>query len=188
MKAVIAVLVALTANARADVDWARGLVTAEGIGIADRHAPNPAVARGTSRRGAEDAAKTQLAKLVLVVPVAAGGTVGDAAKDGAVKTRVARAVEHAIAVAAEPETDGAWRVTMAVPIEALRQAVQGGARAVTNDTAPAVVVVDGATGKPAIAAQPTIWVKALPAWAKNAPHVKAGTVGDPATLYVIVTP
>ena len=125
---------------------------------------------------------------MLAVPVATGGTVGDAVKDGAVKTRVDRAVEHAIAVAAEPETDGAWRVTMAVPLEALRQALQRGARAVTNDDAAAIAIVDGATGTPAIAAQPTIWVKALPAWAKDAPHVKAGTAGNAATLYVIVAP
>ncbi len=61
-------IAALTSSARADVavDWAKGLVTANGVGIADRHAPNPAVARGTSRRGAEDAARKKLADEVAV--------------------------------------------------------------------------------------------------------------------------
>ena len=35
-------LVGLVATAQADVDWSRGLVVAEGVGIADRHAPSPA--------------------------------------------------------------------------------------------------------------------------------------------------
>src|SRR5690349_4314239 len=34
----------------ARVDWAAGRITAGGTGLADRHAPSPAVAPGTSRR------------------------------------------------------------------------------------------------------------------------------------------
>src|SRR5512146_854284 len=45
----------------ARIDWAAGRVAAGGTGIADRHAPSPAVALGTSRRGAELAAKQRLA-------------------------------------------------------------------------------------------------------------------------------
>ena len=126
-------LVLLAGSAHADVDWAKGLVTAQGIGIADRHAPNPAVARGTSRRAAEDAARGQLAKSVGALPVAGGGTIATKAKDPAVKGRIDRAVAQAISVAAQPETDGAWTVTMAVPIEALRQALVGGPREVSGD-------------------------------------------------------
>src|SRR5690242_15069063 len=86
--------VATSAPARADVkiDWARGLVTADAVGVADRHAPNPAVARGTSRRGAEDAARKQLAAKLGELPVAAGGKVADKSKDKDVKARLARAV------------------------------------------------------------------------------------------------
>jgi hypothetical protein len=185
----------LAGTAHADVDWAKGLVTAQGVGIADRHAPNPAVARGTSRRAAEDAAKAQLAKSVGALPVAGGGTVATKAKDPAVKARIDRAVAQAISVAAQPETDGAWTVTMAVPIEALRQALAGGPRDTAGDDpkAPAVVIVDGVAAKPTIgwAKAAAIWVKDVPVWAKDAPHVQAdaaGTVGTAATLYVIATP
>jgi hypothetical protein len=203
----IAVIAVLAGSARADVavDWAKGLVTANGVGIADRHAPNPAVARGTSRRSAEEAARAQLAKGLAKLPVAGGGTVGEHATAEA-KARLERAVADAIAVAAEPQTDGAWTVTMAVPIEAIRQALDAGPRAVgkDGDKPPAIVIVDGVTAKPAIGwtvggiKAATIWVPAkdLPAWAKDAPHVtatgaKAGAieareiVGGEATLYVI---
>jgi hypothetical protein len=50
------------------IDWAAGQLVALGLGLADRHAPSPAVARGTARRGAEDAARAQLAALALTVP------------------------------------------------------------------------------------------------------------------------
>ena len=199
----------LAGTAHADVDWGRGLVTAEGVGIADRHAPNPAVARGTSRRGAEDAARAKLAKAIAALPVATGGTVADKAKDAAVKARLDRAVAQAIAVEAEPETDGAWRVTMGLPVEAIRQAIGDGSRQVpaSGDPAsePVVMIVDGVKAKPAIgwtigdARAPTVWVKDLPAWAKDASRVTAtsaangrievaGIVGNAATVYVIVTP
>ncbi len=193
-------------TARADdatVDWARGLVTANGIGIADRHAPNPAVARGTSRRAAEDAAKATIAAALPKLPLAAGGKVGDKVGDKDVKARIDRAVDAAIAIAAEPETDGSWRVAMAVPIEAVREAIAGPrALPADGDAGPAVVVIDGGTGKPAVGwtvggkSVATVWVKDVPAWARDAPHVKAkagkhgdvevdGMIGGDATLYVI---
>jgi hypothetical protein len=201
---VIAILLfASSAQAAPSVDWARGLVIADGIGLADRHAPNPAVARGTSRRAAEDAARKILAAKCADLPLASGGTVGTAAKDAAVKDRLARAVANAVTLSADPETDGSWRVTMAVAVEAVRQAVDG-PRVATEDKGPPVVVVEGATAKPAVgwkvggSAAPTLWVASPPAWAKDAPHVKAtsakagaididGTDATPATLFVILT-
>ena len=103
-------------------------------------------------------------------------------------------------VGAEPETDGSWRVTMAVPIEAVRQALAG-PRALAGggrQRDPPVVIVDGVTRQarrrrrsPAA----TIWVTELPAWAKDAPHVTgkrgkggaiAGIRSQPQALYVIV--
>jgi hypothetical protein len=182
--------------ARADapkIDWARGLVIADGVGVADRHAPNPAVARGTSRRGAEDAARKVLAAKVGELPVAGGGKVADKAKkDAAVKARLDAAVAAAVTLDAEPETDGAWRVTMAVPIEAVRQALEGGARVLgaDGDTGTIVAVLEGMKGKPAVGAidAPAIWVTELPAWAKDAPKVEAKGLKPAAqTLYVIVT-
>lgn len=192
-------------SAHADVDWARGLVSARGIGLADRQAPNPAVARGPSRRKAEEAAKLALSSEIRGLPLAAGGTLADKLSDAAVKARVERAIAAAISLTAEPETDGSWRVTMAVPIDALRQAIAG--RRVLPDSGDAMtpmVVVEGVTAAPAIGitvaglAAATIWVSTVPAWAKDAPRIKAisTTAGaieakvakaGEATLFVILT-
>ena len=193
------------AYADAKVDWARGLVIADGVGVADRHAPNPAVARGTSRRGAEEAAKKVIAAKLGDLPLASGARLADKLKDKAIKARLDAAIEAAVSLDAEPETDGAWRVTMAVPIEAIRQAVVG-VRELPGpgDAGPAVVVIDSVSVKPAVGWRigtldaATVWTSELPAWAKDAPHVKAtqaraGTIeidggkGTAATVYVIVT-
>jgi hypothetical protein len=204
---VVATVIAAATPAHADVkiDWARGLVIADAVGIADRNAPNPAVARGTSRRGAEDAARQQLASKLDDLPVAGGGTVGAKAKDKDVKARLARAVDHAITLAAEPETDGAWRVTLAVPIEAVRQAIAGPrALGPDGDKGSAVIVVEGAgAAKPAVGwtvaglEAPTLWVADVPGWAKDAHRARAksakggaidvaGIDASAATLFVIV--
>ncbi len=199
MRAGALVLLLVPAIAHADVDWASGLVTAEGVGVADRHAPNPAVARGTSRRDAEDAARKKLADEVAALPLAGGGKVADKATDKAVAARLTAAIDHALSVTAEPETDGAWRVTMAVPIEAVRQAITGGPRDLpaAGDKDVPVTIVDGVGGKPVVGAldAATIWVKDIPAWAKDAPHVTGkrgkgrieGITPAPSTLYVIVS-
>ncbi|HSN25748.1 MAG TPA: hypothetical protein VLT45_05665 [Kofleriaceae bacterium] len=202
MRIAVVVSLACAFSARAadaEVDWANGLVTAPGVGVADRHAPNPAVARGTSRRVAEDAARARLAGEIAALPVAGGGKVGERAKDPAVKARLAAAVEHAVELEAEPETDGAWRVVMAVPIEAVRQAVGDGPRVLgeKGDEPPPVVVVDGVGGKPVVGAlkAATVWVAEVPGWAKDAPHVngkrgKGGTIEgidvQGQALYVVV--
>ena len=202
---VLAALI-LPATARADVkiDWARGLVIADAVGIADRHAPNPAVARGTSRRGAEEAARKQLAGKLDDLPLAGGGKVGDKLKDKAVKARVDAAIASAMTVSADPETDGAWRVTLAVPIEAVRQAIAGPRALGDSDKGPQVVIVEGVTAKPAVGwavggiEAPLLWSPSPPAWAKDAPKVKAkgvkgaaievdGIDATAATLFVIIT-
>lgn len=169
-----------TAKPTSAVDWATGLVTARGIGLADRQAPNPAVARGPARRTAEEAAKHALAESLPTLPLASGGTLATRLTDPAVKARLDRAIAAAISIAAEPETDGSWRVTMAVPIEAVRQAISG-PRVLgdTGDAAAPVVVVESVKATPAVGytvgglAVPTLWVKDVPAWAKDAPRIAA---------------
>lgn len=168
----------IAANARADVDWAKGLVTADGIGVANRAAPTPAAARGPARRMAEDAARKGLAAQLGALPLADGGKLESKLGDKATKDAVERAVANALVVAADPETDGSWRVTMGVPIEALRQAMAGPRTITAADDAPAVVVVQSAA-KPAIGYKvggleaATVFAKDVPAWAKDAPRVKA---------------
>jgi hypothetical protein len=187
----------------ARIDWAAGWVIAGGTGIADRHAPSPAVALGTSRRGAEDAARQRIAGKLAALPLAGGGTLAARLADPAVRARVDAAVAAAIPEAAEPETDGGWHVQLAVPIEAIRIAL-GAPRALpaAGDRGPPVVVVEGVAARPAIGwtvagnEAATVWVKDVPAWAKDAPRVTARSVrgsaidapstGTPATLYVIV--
>lgn len=190
--------------ARADVDWGTGLVTARALGVADRHAPSPASAREPARRVAEDAARVKLAAEVATLPLAGGGTVAKAQQDAAVKARLERAIAAAIRVDWTLHTDGSAHVTLAVPIEAVRQAIAGPrAVAPAGDTDPAVVVVEGVALRPALGvtvggqAVASLWPKAVPAWAKDAPRVRAkrsaaGAVelaapaGGPATLFVLV--
>ena len=189
----------------ARVDWAAGQVIAGGTGIADRHAPSPAVALGTSRRGAVEAAQRRIAAKLGSLPLAAGGTLATRLGDAAVKARIDAAVGAAITLAAEPETDGSWHVTLAVPLEAIRVALDAPrALPAAGDAGPPVVVVEGVAGKPAIgwtvggAAAATLWVKDIPEWARGAPRVKARSAvrgaialdaapGSAATLYVVVT-
>lgn len=193
----------------AQIDWERGQVTATGIGLADRHAPNPVVARGPARRRAEDAARAALAKAMPELPLASGERLADALADPDVKARVDRAIADARAVATELETDGSWQVTLAVPVEAVRQAVTGPRALPAGGDAEGapVVIVEGVTAAPAVGytvgglAAPTVWVDQVPAWAKRAPRVKstgtkAGAIEAPlaklapsatdATLFVIV--
>lgn len=189
----------------ARIDWSAGRVTAGGTGIADRHAPSPAVALGTSRRGADEAARRRIAAKLGSLPLAAGGTLADKLSERSIKARIDAAVDAAITVDAEPETDGSWHVTLAVPLEAIRQAL-GDPRTLppTGDSGPPIVVVEGVAVRPAIGwsiggtTAATLWVKDVPAWAKGAPRVqarsaKAGVIavdaapGTAATLYVIVT-
>jgi hypothetical protein len=204
---IVIVLAATVSTARADVDWAKGLVTADGIGVANRAAPTPAAARGPARRMAEEAARKQLAAQLGALPLAHGGKLEAKLKDKDVKAELELAVANAIVVSADPETDGSWRVTMGVPIESLRQGLSGGARTIgAADDAPAVVVIEGAAVKPAIGYKvgdvegPVVFVKEVPAWAKDAPRVKAkggkggaidvdvkATKASAATLFVVIT-
>jgi hypothetical protein len=187
----------------ARVDWAAGWVIAGGTGIADRHAPSPAVALGTTRRRADDAARRRISVKLGSLPLAPGGTLADRRNDPAVKARIDGAVEAAITVAAEPETDGSWHVTLAVPLEALRLALAvPRALPPAGDHDPPVVVVEGVTARPAIGwtvagvAAATLWATDVPAWARQAPRItarsaRAGAIeadaaGGPATLYVLV--
>jgi hypothetical protein len=188
----------------ARVDWAGGQITAGGTGIADRHAPSPAIALGTSRRGAEAVARRRITAALGALPLATGGTLASRLTDRAVTARLDAAVSAALTVAAEPETDGSWHVTLAVPLEAIRIALAT-ARPLPpgGDRGAPVVVVDGVTAAPAIGwtvggvAAAVIWVTSVPDWAKDAPRTRArasasGSIeiaanpGTAATLYIVV--
>jgi hypothetical protein len=131
-----------------DVDWSRGVAIAHAVAPADRRAPSPAVARSGARRAAEDRGRVMLAAAARALPWAAGGTVGEVldARGDAAKVALERAVARAVVTAADYLTDGSVRVTMTLPIEAVRQAVDGpravAAGAVVDGDAVTAVVVD----------------------------------------------
>ncbi|HSK02649.1 MAG TPA: hypothetical protein VK932_15465, partial [Kofleriaceae bacterium] len=152
----------------------------------------------------EAAARKQLAAALPALPLAEGGTLAGRLGDPALRARVHPAVAAAVTVDAEPGTDGSWKVTLGVPIEAVRQALTGPRPAPASDAdGPPVVVVEGARVAPAVGyrlgkvAAPALWVPQVPAWAKAAPRVRArgasgGTIeladarGSESTLFVIV--
>jgi hypothetical protein len=134
----------------AQIDWSAGVVRAKGVGPADRHAPSPTVARVASRRAAEDQARGKLSKAVKAMKLAGGGTVGDAIeKDKDAKARLAAEIERATVVESDLLTDGSSRVTMAVGIEAVRQALSG-VRTVSSQEKSAVWIVEARSAKPAV--------------------------------------
>jgi hypothetical protein len=154
----------------ATIDWSRGMLTVTGVGLADRNAPSPAVGRAASRRRADDAARAALAGALPAVPWTAGGKPGElAARDGWLAA-------HAVVAAATLHPDGSWRVTLGLPIEAIRLGLAGPRRvagggdpaAVTDPKAPRVVVIDarplagvtpiGGVAIGAAGAGPTVWI------------------------------
>lgn len=150
------------------IDWSRGLVTATAVGLADRHAPSPAVARAASRRRADDAARALLATALGEVPWIAGATPAELA------TRDGWIAAHAVDVDATLNPDGSWRVTLGLPIEAIRLGLAGPralaaggdageTRAIVIDAskldaAPVGGVAIGAAGS----ATATLWVERAP--------------------------
>ena len=160
-----AVAAAQGAPATADgVDWARGLVIARAVGTADRRAPSPTVARVGSLREAEDRARAALVAAARALPVAGGGTVGDALDaDAAAAARLAAAAGTLVEVETQWLPDGSVRLRRGLAVEAIRQALAG-PRAVAPawagadrdaDAAPTSIVVD-ATG---VAVTPAVGVE-----------------------------
>jgi hypothetical protein len=150
------------------VDWSSGLVTATGIGLADRHAPSPAVGRAASRRRADDAARAKLAVALGEVAWVAGDSPGELAK------REGWIAAHAVVVDATLNPDGSWRVTMGLPVEAIRTGL-GGVRSLpaggdTDETRALVIdarsidaaPVGGVAIGDAKVAGATLWVVAPP--------------------------
>ena len=132
------------------IDWSAGTLRAKGIGPADRHAPSPAVARVGARRSAEMQARTKLLKAARALKAADGGTVGAAIdKDEAAKARLAAEIERAPVVEVDLLTDGSARVTLALGIEAVRQALSG-SRTATTDEKAVVWIVDAKSAAPAV--------------------------------------
>jgi hypothetical protein len=170
--AVLALLVAPEVAAQpaapaAKVDWARGLVIVKTVGTADRRAPSPASARPVALREAEDRAAAGLLAAAKELPGAAG------LADDVVAGNV-------VELATEFLPDGSVRIQRGLPIEAVRQALDGprpvapawdGAPAAP---APATLVVDArnlaVTPRVGIAVSDGTTTARLPAlWKASAP-------------------
>ena len=192
-------LAAQPAPPPATVDWARGLVIVKTVGTADRRAPSPASARPVALREAEDRAVAHLLAAARELPGAAG--VPDDVVDGTV-----------VELATEYLADGSVRIQRGLPIEAVRQAIDGprpvspawdGAPA----AAPATLVVDArnlaVTPRVGIAVSdgttttrlPALWRTRPPKGAKPVPasafDEAAGTLTidrapDPGALLIVV--
>lgn len=122
------------------VDWTAGQLLARGLGLADRRAPSPAAAREAAKRRAISDAAAQLAEAAAKVPLAGGETVGKRVPAAV----LAELAAEASVASSEPLVDGSWRVELALPLEALRQAAQGERTAPADGDAaavPAVLVV-----------------------------------------------
>jgi hypothetical protein len=153
---VVASLITLAAPARADitqvlpggakVDWSKGVVTVVGVGLADRHAPTPAVARSGARRRADDDARAKLTGALAEVPWIDAG----AAKQLA--TREGWLAAHAIGIDASLNPDGSWRVTMGLPIEAIRAGLIGPRTLPAKGDAPGPAIIIDATAIDGLAA------------------------------------
>ncbi|MEZ4360166.1 MAG: hypothetical protein R3B48_08295 [Kofleriaceae bacterium] len=152
------------------VDWSAGLLLASGLGVADRHAPSPEVARPAARERAIAEATRALIAAARLLPVAGGRPLGELVDEPA----LARAAASASILSADPLVDGSWRVQLGLPLERLRQAAQG-ARAAPDEGdrgIPLLVVRAPATVTPqlglAIGDQATRW-RGATLWAKGDP-------------------
>ena len=175
------VLTGIASAEPAKVDWARGLVIASG-----RRRRRPARTKpgggpryvAPRRAGRRRRSSSRPSSTICRSRAAARSAIARRTRTSPSGSR-ARSTPRS-PIAAEPETDGAWQVTMAVPLEAVRQAARR-ARVLPadGDKGPIAVVVTGATAKPAIGWKvgtleaPTLFVTDVPAWAKDAPRATA---------------
>jgi hypothetical protein len=126
------------------IDWSAGRLVAEGAAAADLRAPGPDVARVSAERRAREQALATLDAAARKLPLAGGGTVGEAVKrDEAAGKRLAAALARARTIDASYASDGGARVTVALPLEAVRLAVAPPAAApAASDGAPTAILVD----------------------------------------------
>jgi len=125
-----------TLPGRAQVDWTAGRIVAIGVGAPDLRAPGPGVARVTAERLARREARKRLAEVAVKVPLAAGGT------PPAARVEAAQALVHEVEI--RYSSDGAVEATLALPLEAVRQAVEAkpGEAPTGDEAAPTAVLVD----------------------------------------------
>jgi hypothetical protein len=122
-----AAVLAIAGTARAEVDWAKGVIEAPAIGTADRRAPSPAVARVGALREAEERAALALLAEARALPWRSGtvGEAADASPEAAAALALAARPASLVDRGTEYLPDGSVRIRRALPIEAVRQAIDG---------------------------------------------------------------
>src|SRR5262245_53216704 len=121
---------------RVQIDWTAGRITAIGAGAPDLRAPGPQVARVTAERVARREAQKRLGETAAKLPLAAGGT------PAAARVEAARPLVHDLEL--RYSSDGAVEATLALPLEAVRQALETrpAEAPIGDDAAPTAVLVD----------------------------------------------
>lgn len=137
------------------IDWTRGLIIADGAAAADLRARAPDVARVGAERRARERARDALASLAEGVALASGGDVGSAIEgDEAAAGRLGAAAERAVEVGIDYASDGSVRVRLGLPLEAVRAALAGEARALPGGaeggTTGVLVRAGDALGEPVL--------------------------------------
>ena len=122
------------------LDWSAGLLIAKAVGLADRRAPAPDVARAAARSRGVAQARLRLGAALLELPWANGKTTAAQLSAG----QLTMLVDAATVRMAQPQTDGGWHIELQLPVEVVRQAVSG-TRALSHngdDATVSVVVLD----------------------------------------------
>lgn len=157
------------------IDWTRGLLIERAAGAANIRAPSAAVARVESHREATKAARERLGARARALVMADGTSVAAAeAANEQIAARLARAIERAVELRAVYSTDGSVMVWVALPLEAVRQAVSGPRVAAEGGHSPVTAIIVDAT---AVASAPALGMSlALGAEIYQGPTVFVATV------------
>jgi hypothetical protein len=190
MRSALVVLVLLAGVARADVDWAEGRVTANGVGAADLRAPSPDIARVAAERTARKAARARLEAETRALPWAGGASVGERAEaDPTLAGALAAALDAVATDEVRYQSDGSVVVRLHLELDRLADTPGAGATLVAIDArGVAIQPAVGATLEAGAAryAGPLRWVHKPPAGARTAMAMSAhaGTlaVDDAAAL------
>jgi hypothetical protein len=103
------------------VDWAAGELRVQAVGLADRRAPTPDIARPAALARAESKARELLMTELTKLPWADGKTVAE----HLTLAQRSEAVALASVTLATPQVDGGWQITITLPLEIVRQLAQG---------------------------------------------------------------
>jgi hypothetical protein len=129
-------------SSAATVDWTAGELRVYAVGLADRRAPTPDIARPAALARAQAKARELLMIEITKLPWADGKTVAE----HLTATQRNEAVSLAQVTSATPQVDGGWQITMNLPLEIVRQLAQGPRSVAIGNSEPTVsenIVVDG---------------------------------------------